>query len=119
MKGKLKVWFIVLISIFIFLLLFCIFYQVNLTINASIIEFNGVQVVQLKSDSNLYFESNQTIQVKINDTLFSVKITSVTKDQNFTYLYLNKWIYNFGSSDRFSIVDKHISFGEFIFTKIF
>lgn len=119
MQSKLKVWFIVLISIFIFLFLFCIFYQVNLTINGSIIEFNGVQVVQLKNDSSLYFESNQTIQVKINDTLFSVKITSVTKDQNWTYLYLNKWIYNFTSSDRFSIVSKQISFGEFIFSKIF
>lgn len=119
MKNNLKIWFIVLISIFIFLFLFCIFYQVTLTVNASIIEFNGVQVVQLKSEPNLYFESNQSIQVKINDTLFSVKITSVSKDQNFTYLYLNKWIYNFGSSDRFSIVDKKISFGQFIFTKIF
>lgn len=119
MKNKLKVWFIILASIFVFLFLFCIFYKVDLTVNASVIEFNGVQVIQLKNDPNTYFESNQTISVKVNDTLFSVKITSVSEDQNWTYLYLNKWIYNFGPSDKFSIIEKKISFGEFIFTKVF
>lgn len=119
MKNKLKVWFIILGFIFLFLLSFCIFYEIETSFNASVTEFNGVQVIQLKNDSKMYFESNQQINVKINDVIFTVKITSVTKDQNWTYMHINKWIYNLNSNDRFSIIDKKISFGEYIFTKIF
>lgn len=119
MKNSLKIWFLLLGLIFLFLFLFCIFYEVQSSTNASVVELNGVQIIQVANNSSLHFEVDQTLQVKLNGSVFSVKVSSVSEDQNFIYLYLNKWIYNVTSEDRFSILGKNITFGEFIFSKVF
>lgn len=91
---KIKVIFLFSLFIFVILTLFSIFYNMQTFFNGTLIEYSGMQMIQVPKNDETDFYKNKTIYIKQDNTTYKTYIQTCNEDGNFYYLSLSKYFYN-------------------------
>lgn len=119
MNTKIKVIFSFVTFFFLILILFSIFYEIQTFFTGTLVNFENLQIVQVKKEKNISFYVNQNVYLKDNNSTYKTTIASMSDDANFYYLTLNKYFYDYKETKNLLIYNKKIKFYEFIANSFF
>lgn len=118
---NLKIKVISLFSVFIFvvLILFSIFYNIQTFFTGTLLEYSGSQILQISKNKETNFYKNKDIFIKENNTTYKTYISSCEEDGNFYYLSLTKYFYDSKDIKTIWIYNKKVSLMKYVFSSFF
>lgn len=116
---KIKVIFLFSLFIFVILTLFSIFYNMQTFFNGTLIEYSGMQMIQVPKNDETDFYKNKTIYIKQDNTTYKTYIQTCNEDGNFYYLSLSKYFYNSKDIKNIWIYNKKVSLIKYVFSSFF
>lgn len=118
MKYKINVLSLILFFLFIFIIMFGSFYKINDYKNASIIMINGNQYIQLIGNENIYNVGDK-LYLNYFDHEIKCYVDNVVYEENFTIIYINKYIVIKNDIYSIKIYGKNINLFLYVLKNIF
>lgn len=118
MKYKINIIGLVIFFLFLFIIMFGFFYQINDYKSASIIVINDNQYIQLNGNQHLY-NAGDKLALNYLDHEINCYVDNVVYQDNFTILYINKYIVIKDAEYNIKLYDKNVSLIFYVLKNIF